>query len=295
MHALFLAEFASSYVGCWSSLLAHRLAPARELAHSYWLASRFRHESWTTRLSAHRQAIKEEGVALRSRRWDEIVPVIEEVLISEPLARCIAYHAKRVELLGIDEDFAPLAHSVLAAHVEARHRCLHLIVFGSGLPVEVAVRLNRLRRDMETYNDMLLSAMPASENLDVYAFDSPTALRQQLELKNGQMNASQLAFFSQSAIRWLHSTLQGEVSLKCPNPRLNQRLHQAAMELLPCELFDSFGVPKPMHQSKFSTPSAESCGHTTSFTQSLAPPLNILLPPIRPQRTATESPDKRWQ
>src|SRR5690606_30154203 len=111
------------------------------------------------------------GASRRARHWHEAVPVIQEILLSEPLTRVVAYHAAVLEQQGIEHDFSPLAHSALAAHIEARNRCLHLIVFGPGLSVEDAVTLNRLRRTLESYTDELLSCMSTVENHGLYCFE----------------------------------------------------------------------------------------------------------------------------
>ncbi len=292
MHALDLTDLATTYVRHSAAQVALRCSPHREVVHSYWVISRFRRDYWSSRLAAHRLDIQKPGTSFRKQKWLEITPVIQEVLLSEPLARCLAYHATLLEEQEIDRDFAPLAHSVLGAHVEARNRCLHLIVFGHGLPVEDAVRLNRLRRNMEIYTDQLLATMHPVQNLDAFCFDSPTVLHSQRGAGSGHTCPTQL--HTSSLAEGFKKTVFGDTDHRIANMRLNQKLAHIVLRLMPNTLFDSFGVPKSNHFAMFDGESSESDGRRDDLASPLVYPLNILTGVPMSRREIEQTSQRRW-
>ncbi len=163
MHALDLAELATIVARYSPTMIAHRSAPPRSCQQRYWLEAKFRHDFWSSKLATHRQEIQCLGVTHRRHCWQRILPIMEDILVAEPLTRCIAYHARLLADRSIDSDFSTLANSVLSSHIEARHRCLHLLVFGEGLSVEHSVRLNRIRRELESFSDSLLGTLQPLE------------------------------------------------------------------------------------------------------------------------------------
>ena len=172
----------------------------------------------------------------------DILPTLEEILTSEPLARVIAYLAAILETRAADGDWSALAHSVLASHIEARHRCLNLMVFGYGFPVEQAVRLNRLRRLMEFFNDSLISSLPPIGNVDLYGFDIPLVQHQQKQFRNYPVSEPIDQVRVQSLVSTIDQSLRRDHNHPAANPRLNENIAEAVLALMPPELFDSFGL-----------------------------------------------------
>ena len=293
MHAVELASLTSTLVQCSRGLISLGAAPHRDTVQAYWLANRFRHDSWAGRLAAHRQAIQGNGISYRNQLWHEIMPVIQEVLLSEPLARYFAYYAAVLEEQDRDHEFAALAQSTLAAHIEARHRCLHLMVFGQGLSVEDAVRLNRMRRALETYTDQLLSALCPVASLSDYCFDAAGVSNGQVELAAGNADTSQLKLHTTTVADSLWQALQADIDWRAPNARQNHKLSQIALQLLPPEFFDSCGVPKSSQRLAIEQSSLESTGKCNDLSSPLAHPLNVLYAKPRSIPTPTKL-DPRW-
>ncbi len=258
MHAVELADLASTLVRAAPAQYALRLSPGRQAPEDYWLAARYRHENWMHDLSLHRDAISRPGISRRTRQWQEILPILQEILLSEPLSRVVGYHAEVLDELGIDHDFAPLANSSLAAHVEARNRCLHLIVFGQGLPVESAVSLNRLRRTLECFTDNLLSCLPPVDYCGLYCFDPSQVADRQIEFTTpiGRSTWTTLQTLCSADELW-HSIRHG-VDWRSGSPRLNYQLSQHVLRLNSAQSFDSFGVPHSAAFSQFLHNSPES-------------------------------------
>lgn len=292
MHAFSLAHVANTFCQHAESQVALECFPSRDAIQAYWLTHRFRHEYWNTQLAAHRAAIQKPGVSHRNRRWREITPVLEEILLSEPLSRCIAYHANVLEEEQIDFDFGPLAHNVLNSHIEARHRCLHLIVFGSGLDVELAVRLNRMRRVLEMYSDQLIAYMRPVENLEAYCFDPEMTAAAQLTLRSNTSSSWRI-LGSLASARWLDRSLQNEVEPKTASGRLNHRLSQIVLELLPNSLFDGLGIPQSRESAWLSCLSRESDGVDPETQRNLSSPLE-LFKGLRQGTAVAESTNRRW-
>lgn len=293
MHAIELAKMAPIYVRHTEAQVALRVPPTRDSVHAYWLANRFRHEYWSGRLAAHREAIQRPGISFRHSRWLEVLPVIQEILLSEPLSRCVAYQATVFEEDQIDFDIAPLAHSVLAAHVEARHRCLHLIVFGAGLSVELAVRLNRLRRLMELYTDQLLASLRTVEQPEQFCFDVSTMLKTQQQLQQDSTSSACRRLHTMALSGWLERVVASDFDERPASVRLNHRLSQVLLEMLPQGLFDGWGLPRTHEAAWLAAESRESNETQPDGRKPLASPLDILHSPLKRPQLAEPS-EGRW-
>lgn len=291
MHATQLVEIIIAFVQHARTQIALQCGPSKEASHGFWLSNRFRHEEWSSRLAAHRNAILKPGVSYRNACWLEIAPVMQEVLLAEPISRCIAYHAAALEENQIDFDLAPLAQSALTAHIEARHRCLHLIVFGAGLSVELAVRLNRLRRQMENITDQLIALMHPSEDLSPYCFDALATARLQAEFAAIAHSDCHCRIQVSAISHDFWNNVAGHTDHRPASSRLNERLSAALLELLPAAQFDGLGVPHSPSRRSLLMESSESDGKPVSAL-GLTSPLDLTLPNKRAAQL--QHSDRRW-
>jgi hypothetical protein len=289
MHAIELADLAATFVRYIPAQVAVRCQPHRNATQAYWLTSRYRHENWIARLSQHRDAIQRPGTSFRARQWHDVLPVIQEVLLSEVLTRCLAYHANMLDEVNIDHDFCGLADSSLAAHIEARNRCLHLIVFGQGLSVEHAVQLNRLRRLMENFTDQLLSMMAPLKNCGVFCFESDSVLAAQQQGRNTDRNFSWVAAQTTLLARDLEVAFRNGVDGRSANPRQNQHISRSVLQLMPSDFFDSLGVPHPTGRGQRTAESQESDGRRDDLAEPWLHPLNVLTTTTDPRKKLLES------
>lgn len=242
MHAVDLADLAGTFVRGTPILYALRLSCSRQAAEEYWLTSRYRHENWMHELSLHRDSIARSGTSRRARLWQDILPIFQEILLSEPLSRVIAYHAAVLDEKCIDHDLSPLATSSLAAHVEARNRCLHAIVFGHGIPVENAVSLNRLRHIMESYTDGLLSCLPAIKHYGLYCFE-PSQFPDRLHAMATAHQTQWVTLQTLSLTDEVWHAFRHIVDWRVGSGRLNYQLSQQVLKMTPAASFDDCGVP----------------------------------------------------
>lgn len=244
MHAIDLVKLASTFVQLALPMAELRLAPRRSSAQDLWLTSRYRQENWLYCLARHRDAIMQPNTSRRIQLWREIIPVIQEVLLAEPLTRMIAYSASLWSNGRLDSDLAPLANSSLAAHIEARNRCLHLIVFGQGLAVDNAAKINRLRRNLECFTDQLLARLPPLDNPGLYAFEPHAMRRRQVALRSLARQSNSEKLLSQVDCEQTWQVLQRDLECSASaNSRLNSQISQHTLGLFPAGCFDSLGLP----------------------------------------------------
>ncbi|MFN3189877.1 MAG: hypothetical protein ACE361_05085 [Aureliella sp.] len=280
MHALRLLEIAAAFVRHADIQLAVRAASPKEAVHSYWLTARYRHDLWSSRLAAHRSAIQRPGSSQRAQQWLEIIPTIQEVLLSEPLTRCIAHHAACLEEQEVDFDIGPLAQSAFAAHLEARHRCLHLIVFGSGLSPEQAARLNNLRRTCEAATDQLLAAMLAVHNEDTFSFDPLGTATARTKLAATPTQAV-LRLHTSAVLHWFIQETALDIDYRQENPVQNERMAKAISGLWPESMFDGFGVPMSKSMATIRNGDEERNSPFAIAASPLSSPLDLLSIPVR--------------
>lgn len=283
MHATQLAHIATSFASVGHLFATDDIRAVGEAAHGYWLANRFRCDAWHERISSHRSAIERCGTSRRARLWQEVVPTLQEILITEPLTRVVAYLTRFLELRGADADWGPLAHSAFGNHIEARHRCLNLMVFGYGLPVERAVTLNRLRRLLEFFTDHLLGAMPSQPELALYAFEPGRVACIQRDFRRYPMTGPLQQVRLQTLSASLTALISTDHHARGSNGRLNESIAESALAMLPAEAFDSFGLIRGPLQASIAHSVPESPIATDDFEQPLPAPFD-LLGPVAPRQ-----------
>ncbi len=293
MHAFELATLTSTLAGYGRVWLASEWSPSDRILQAYWLATRCRHEGWSRRMAAHRRELQGRGISYRVQLWHEIMPVLQEILLSEPLTRWLAYLGHVLPAGASRDEVKGLTRSALDSHIEARHRCLHLMVFGQGLSVEDAVKLNRLRRGIEEFTDQLLATLPTCEGLEPFCFDEATVVAGQRQFPTGQLSAWQLAMHTAAHGESLRQKLLGDLDQRAPSARHNLQISQAVLRLLPSHMFDSWGVPKSERHQSIEASSAEATGQCHDLSSPLMHPLNILFAGQRQVPSASRT-KPRW-
>jgi hypothetical protein len=294
MHSVDLAQFSAVFVRYSSDMLVLRCSPCRQSQQDYWLESRFRYDFWSGKLAAHRQNLSGGGAASRQRSWSQVLPVLEEILLSEPLTRCVAYHARLLAERGIETDLTAVAQSVLSSHIEARHRCLHLIVFGEGLDATDSNRLNHLRRGLETYNDALLSFLDPIHCDDVYSFD-PIRVRRAQQSRSLDSESKQSAAFSLSLLpQIMRCVIQDRLTYWNPPHQANEKLLSSVLRFLPGIMFDSVGFPLSSASAQVRRESPECSLDAELIAEPQGWSMGLLLAPVRASSRATGTEKPRW-
>ncbi len=210
----------------------------------YWAVSRCRLDRWKRSLAP----LAEQPAVVAARHWPRTRAVIEEILVSEVLTRTWTAAAAAYDRARGADDVYPIAHSVFLGHQEARLTALKLMVGGPGLDVAEAVELNKLRRRLERWCDVLLAYLrpfaPSAEvsevafesdRVDDFASDLPVG-----GLSSGLSLAWQLMFAS------MRSSFETFETVQIPNGDLNRVIAGSVLGCLSDELFDATGLAKSL-------------------------------------------------
>jgi len=245
MHARELLELAA-LVAEHGAVLIEGWGPIPEgSVAAYWSASRCRLNRW------HRELKRFASLATPSSSGPlgggdvPLVGAIEEVLTGEVLTRVWAAVTCAYDRHRGTDLVAPVARSVLAAHTEARHRVLTVLVSGSSLATEDAMRLDRLRRSSERWTDVLLGQLAAAGNVREFAFDPERA-------EDFAADFSQQGRRQGDCLVWplmmssMRAAFRHGLAAVSPNADLNAKIAASIVSTFPPEWFEAVGVPESL-------------------------------------------------
>lgn len=243
MHCIELARIATLIAAQGPALAALPSSiPAESITH-YWVASRQRTDLWN-RGFARLVDLEAAGQPLAiDAWWFEHVPMIEEILVSEMLTRVMAGVGAAIENDTEDREVDPVTHSVFQTHLESRNRVLRVLLFGRGRSVEMALRLNRLRRCVERWTDFLIAPLIRFHPDSIqFAID---AGRARAYASEGAMDYRDRG---SDGVNWLSAatlelSLGGLCDRRAALPQANQQVGQSVLACLRPQVFDSLGVP----------------------------------------------------
>ncbi|MFY8199241.1 MAG: hypothetical protein ACOVLE_01120 [Pirellula staleyi] len=240
MHSGWLVETASLWGYHGSTLVCQRESLRCEAVNEYWIRNRVRLDGWNSLLTRYRVQTLSLSMARRIRAWEKLRSLIEEILLSEPLARVCVAVAAQLEERQVDGDSRAILHNVFTAHCEVRNRCLKIILAGVDRGIAEAAELNRLRHYLEHWTDLLLGYFANSSFSAVYAFSSSRMEEFSDDFSQPRLGAqSQMVWSLQlaSCRNWLNK----HCSHSPISPRMNQRICEAAMGMIHSQAFDSVG------------------------------------------------------
>jgi hypothetical protein len=259
MHALTLAELASTLAFHGPGLLYRPEAVQVETIHSYWIASRARHEQWHTALASG-HAFQQCGDAAGYKRWwEKQQGLLEEVLVSEILTRTIAALGMALDRWSGHAEISPISDSVLASHQESRHRVLKLLAHSSPWSNGDVVRMNLLRSSVEHWSDLLVGYVAVFNPYAVRcAIDSRRALKHTRDAAESMTSSTRRTgcwLFTAAMRENLGRRVQGGSFAS----EQNQRIADAVMLCLRPDLYDSTGAMKGLflHRLEHSSEQAD--------------------------------------
>ncbi len=176
-------------------------------------------------------ALKRQGPTYRSLVWKQLQSTIEEVLLSDILVRTMCAVTKHMEIHRIDQDSSAIAASILAGQQDSRNRCLQLLTTGLGLPIELSVKLNRIRQSMETWSDTLIALIDDPSKFSGLTFSvSPSVEFVALDRveQNSHQRKLRWQFMMAGCQQWIG---QNCTSISA-NPVENEAIHRAAFNLM---------------------------------------------------------------
>ncbi len=174
MHARDLIELASFVAAEGSTLLGsvRRISP--DAMAQYWMGSKCRLDRWgrTLREFRRQQVI---GPGHAETAWSGMRGVCEEVLASEMLVRVWSCVMLTLEAKLGGNEAKPLVKSVLDGHLEATNRVLNLLSVPALVSSRSAAELNRLRRLVERWTDLILGRLGPPFDFTALAYDAARA------------------------------------------------------------------------------------------------------------------------
>ncbi len=276
MHAFWLIELTAAIVLQGPTWQRNPVAIPSRMSKGYWTFSRQRINQWHEQLHRIREHLDRPGAIRRASLWAEAQPVIEEVLLSEMLTRYLACYAAFLEKRNVDCDSAPIARNIYASHSEVRNRCLHLMLYAPGLPVELSVHLNRLRFLMERWIDQILGCLPEETDSEQFCF-SYENLADARRYQRGQQHEMCNRLWWSLLLAGLRGNISGQIDRRPNSPRLNALIAQQVLGMLTPEHFDHLGILKSIRQQSLETVVEETDGKGTAEAFGLQTPLNVLL------------------
>ena len=244
MHVRDLLELGALVAVHGPTLIHSQCALAAGSAQQYWTASKCRLERWSRvlRQCAPPTTASELEAA---RDWQRIRPLIEEILGSELLTRLWTATAAACDRRRNQAELEPLARSIYVGHLEARNRALNVMVYGRGFDASEAVVLNRLRRRIERWCDMLLAHLAPSVDVVEFAFEADRAREFAGDLHHDRSpRAVDLAW--QLVLASLRASFQTGLTARSPNADLNQQIGSSILAIFHADIFDSIGLPKSL-------------------------------------------------
>ena len=171
----------------------------------------------------------------------EVRPLLEEIFLSEMVLRvwtAILYAYDRRHGTG---DAEPIAQNVLLSHLEVRRRALVLLVHSPLLDSEEAVLLNRLRRRMERWTDLLLGHLHGDYDVSELGFDSARVIEFSADLRQQPRSAARRQAWGLT-LAALRLAFERGLAAESPNPVANHDIAASILSCFPADLFESTGI-----------------------------------------------------
>ena len=203
----------------------------------YWVASKCRIDRWLRLLRRMTDAADELPVPA-ALAWPRVQPILEEILASELLTRIWTAAAVAHDENRSDENLAPIARNIWLSHLDARRRLLQLIAEGRAIVPERGQSLDRLRRRMERWSDMLLAHLRPLIDTAEFAVDAARA-RDFADDLVPHASAAERSLTCQIVQASLTASLAQTLHERSPSADLNRQIASAILACLPESLLAS--------------------------------------------------------
>ncbi|MEQ8790665.1 MAG: hypothetical protein RIC55_30485 [Pirellulaceae bacterium] len=258
MHASELVELAALVATHGRALLFQvQDIPAAGME-EYWSAAKCRLDRWSRSLKQYSLEIPYATGNERVARWRTIRPVLEEILSGEVLTRVWSAVVCTHDRLRGRCEVEPVARSIYIGHLEARNRALNILVYGQGFAMEEAVTLNRLRRGVERWTDLLLAHLYDDFGIDEFAFVPERAEEFSRDLRDEARAGGGIAW--QLVLASLRAAFPRNLSRGSPSSDLNQRIAAGVLRCFDSHLFDSTGLAKSLWMVRMETAASDTAG-----------------------------------
>lgn len=232
----------STHVSAHSPLLIERREPlAREPLARYWCAHRVRTRLWVRRLAHFREQLAVATPQQGRLVWCRAQPLLADVLAGDLTSRLWgAVLAATDREAGIPWS-EPVAASLVSQQQSARRLVLQLLNDGAVASVELLSPLDRMRRRLERWTDVLIGHLVKRYNLDEFAFDPERAR----DFGAEQLGDSWQPVGSRVWDVYLVSLRSAFPDVRLPGGRLAALRNELSQAMLACfadEFFDEAGL-----------------------------------------------------
>ena len=256
MHARDLIELAALVAVHGPRLVGGQRLPEWCLE-QYWTASRCRHERWMRTLKACAAPVGSSPRAAHDH-WQSLRPTLEEIFTGDLLTRIWTAVASAYDAQRPAADAGPIARSVLSGQLDARNRALNVLVYGHGFELQQVVRLDRLRRRAERWNDLLLANLRIDFDVRELAFEPETTREFSADLRAERVPSDlQTAQFAVGSIR---SAFRGSLTDASPNSDLNRRIAASIFACFRPLPIDTVALPKAPWLERLHSATSDSLG-----------------------------------
>lgn len=210
----------------------------------FWDRSQRRLKLWLMALSDYQRQYASVAPDEHLQMWRELEPALEEIFVSEVLTRVWgAALTARDQVHGIHRT-EPIARNVLLGHLDARKRALQLLVTDRTLGIEHLTYIDRLRRRVERWTDLMLGHLVETYQVDDFAFDPVRAREfgaQQL-LQSSERPRDQVWVLLLVGLRMAFP----ESKVATPHKMLQEEIVNSILGCFPPAAFQTAGPFKPI-------------------------------------------------
>jgi hypothetical protein len=195
---------------------------------------------------------------------------LDEIFLSEMLTRvwtaALVAHDRRWSLQTAE----PLARNALDAQLEARQRAMALLLEEHGLGTRQVVALNRLRRRVERWTDVLIGGLWHVGDASEFAIDAERAadFASDLAWRRSQPGGKQAWRLTLLALRNAFRRGQSPVAA---NPDANARVTASILGCFQAELFDSTGLFQSLWMMRMTATASDAEGMVADLLQPSIP------------------------
>lgn len=237
MHVRELAELAAAIALQGGILITTDAELGSTIQEEYWAASKCRLDRWG-RLLRRLAEVRRVSVRPPALREERVRPLLEEIFASELLTRLWTAVACGYDAARGRAECEPIARSIWSGHLEARHRLLTLLADGRVISLPEALRLNKVRRRIERWTDLLLGYLSRVTPITEFCFEPDRARDFAHELDEPASGALR-SVREQLVLVSLRASLEGCLSPGSGNRDLNRRIGGAIVQALAAAHLDA--------------------------------------------------------
>lgn len=237
-----LVEFATLISANAPVILERGTRPSSESLERFYSISRARCRRWERCMATLREELNQLSAGQRAAAWRRYLPHFVDLLGAELLVRVWGAVLTATDRASRQRHAAPVARQVLQAHLKARCGLLRLLVHELSVEAPLAAQLDRFRRLLERWTDLLTGHLVKRFALAEFAFQADRATEhgadQIADLQGRQPATVWDMYLLCARARFPHQALPDGI-----DGQLRDGQMRSILAALPAALFDEHGAP----------------------------------------------------